>query len=181
MHQLLDKYLCQKYPKIFADRHKPMNETCMCWGLAVNEGWFYLIDTLCSSIQQHIDSRNTDVDEGYDWAVKLGKIPQVVFDQVKEKFSALRIYYHGGDEYIRGLVDFTESLSYSICEECGRMDEEVGRNTKGWIVTTCREHARNPKDFQVNNDDELDKIWKKVHEDKEKERQKIEAARLVKS
>jgi hypothetical protein len=172
MHSLLDKYLCQKYPKIFANRHKPMTETCMCWGLAVNEGWFYLINTLCSSIQYRIDERNKCVDEVYEWAVKLGKIPQVVALQVKEKFSGLRFYYSGGDDYVRGMVDFTESLSHNICEECGRMDEEVGRNTKGWLVTTCKKHVRNPEDFQVNDDDELVKIWKRVHEDKEEERQK---------
>ena len=175
MHPLLDQYLCKKYPKIFADRNKSPMESCMHWGLAVNNGWFYLIDALCDRIQQHIDQHNECVDEGYEWAVKEGKIPQVVALQVKEKFSGLRFYYSGGDKYIEGVVSMAEDFSYRICEECGRMDETIGRNQKGWIVTTCEDHRRNKNDFHRNGDEELDKIWKKVHKDEEKEQQRIQA------
>lgn len=179
MHKLLDEYICKKYPKIFADRHKPMTETCMCWGLDVGNGWLYLIDTLCSRIQSHIDSNNESIDKGYTTSTR-NKIPQVVALQVKEKFSGLRFYYSGGDDYIRGIIDFAEELSYSICESCGMMNEEVGRNPQGWHVTTCRTHARNIENFQTNGDDELSKIWKEVHEDEEETRKKIEAASSTK-
>jgi hypothetical protein len=179
MHELLDKYLCQKYPKIFAERDKSPMESCMHWGLAVGNGWFSLIDDLCSRIQSHIDSNNESVDKGYTTFTK-GKIPQVVALQVKEKFSGLRFYYSGGDDYVRGIVDFAEDLSYSICDVCGVMNEKVGRNPQGWHVTTCKDHANNVENFQTNGDDELNNIWKKVHEDEEKERKKIEAARSSK-
>jgi hypothetical protein len=56
MHKLLDEYLCKKYPKIFADRNKPMTESCMYWGLDVGDGWFYIIDALCSNIQSWVDN-----------------------------------------------------------------------------------------------------------------------------
>ena len=172
MHALLDKYLCDKYPKIFAERNLPMSETCMCWGFDVGNGWFSLINSLCHNIQTHIDSHNEGVDNGYDWVVKIGKIPQVVAKQVKEKFSGLRFYYTGGDEKIRGMVDFAEDLSYSICEECSIMNEEVGRNPKGWIVTTCKKHARLQDNFQTNGEEDLTELWKKVRQDEEKEQQK---------
>jgi len=175
MHELLDKYLCQKYPKIFVDRNKSEMESCMHWGIAVGHGWFYLIDTLCEKIQHHIDNPpwvlKKDGSGNYE-EPKEPTVKQVVALQVKEKFSGLRFYYSGGDEYIHGLVDITEELSYRICEKCGKMNNEVGRNSKEWIVTTCKEHANDPKDFHVSDNKELTKIWKKVQEDEEKERQK---------
>jgi hypothetical protein len=175
MHDLLDKYLCKKYPKIFAERDKSEMESCMHWGLAVGNGWFSLIDDLCSRIQSHIDSSNESIDKGYTTFTK-SKVPQVVALQVKEKFAGLRFYYSGGDDYIQGIVDFAEDLSYSICENCGMMNEDVGRNTQGWHVTTCKNHTRSPENFQTNCDAVLSQIWKQVHEDEEKERKKIEKA-----
>ena len=172
MHQLLDDYLCKKYPKIFADRHKPMTETCLCWGLSVGNGWFSLLDNLCHNIQYHIDNPPW-VENKKTGKFKKPKKPtcsQLVADQVKEKFSSLRFYYHGGDEYCRALVGQSEDLSFFICEECGRMDDDVGRNKKGWIVTTCREHARNPNDFTPNNHSELGKIWEQVRDDEKKKK-----------
>lgn len=52
----LDKALCEKYPKIFADRHGDMKTTAMCWGFECGDGWYQLIDGLCSLIQNHIDN-----------------------------------------------------------------------------------------------------------------------------
>ena len=179
MHQLLDDYLCKKYPKIFRDRNAPMSETCMCWGINTGNGWYYLLDNLCAKIQHHIDHPA--------WAEnkKTGKFEepkeptcsQVVAAQVKEKFGGLRFYTDGGDEYIRALIDDAESLSYRICEECGRMDNDVGRNRKGWIQTTCRDHARNKEDFKSNGYEELAKIWEIVKEDEKKEKEKLEKER----
>lgn len=51
----LDAQLCAKYPLIFRDRHAPMTETCMCWGLDCGDGWYNIIDQLCHNIQWHID------------------------------------------------------------------------------------------------------------------------------
>jgi hypothetical protein len=53
---------------------------------------------------------------------------------------------------MRGVIDFAESLSCNVCEDCGAMDETVSRNSRGWIRTTCEkctpkaqlaEHKRN--------------------------------------
>lgn len=51
----LDEALCAKYPKIFRDRRAPMTQTAMCWGLSCGDGWYTIIDVLCSKIQRHID------------------------------------------------------------------------------------------------------------------------------
>jgi hypothetical protein len=62
MKEELDKQLCEKYPKIFRDRHAPMNETCMCWGIAVGDGWYNIIDRLCALIQWRIDQRIKNIE-----------------------------------------------------------------------------------------------------------------------
>lgn len=55
MKKELDDRLCADYPDIFGDRHKDMTETCMCWGFECGDGWYNIIDALCSNIQNHID------------------------------------------------------------------------------------------------------------------------------
>ena len=55
MKQELDKLLCEKYPKMMINRHKPMMETCMCWGFECGDGWFNILDQLMGNIQHHID------------------------------------------------------------------------------------------------------------------------------
>lgn len=63
----LDKQLCEKYPKIFAQRHWAPSETCMCWGIAVGDGWYDIIDVLCGSIQWRIDNRLKDIERCEKW------------------------------------------------------------------------------------------------------------------
>lgn len=62
-------------------------------------------------------------------------IPQVVLQQVKEKFGTLRFYYEGGDDYISGLVSMAEAMSGCTCEDCGNTGERQGG---GWIRTICQ-------------------------------------------
>lgn len=61
-------------------------------------------------------------------------IPQVILDQVKEKFGTLRFYYSGGDDVIDGMVRMAESMSGVTCEECSAPAETHG---PGWIRTIC--------------------------------------------
>lgn len=61
MRDELDKKLCAKYPKIFAQRNLPMIETALCWGFDCGDGWYWLIDNLCHSIQGYVDGRNEGV------------------------------------------------------------------------------------------------------------------------
>lgn len=53
-----DRYLVLKYPKLFCNRYKSMTETCMYWGFECGDGWFWLIDNLCDSIQSYIDNNS---------------------------------------------------------------------------------------------------------------------------
>ena len=101
MKEELDKILVEKFPKIFADRHKSSQESCMYWGFDHGNGWYNLINSLCSCIQHYLDYKP--------------EVSQVVAAQVKEKYGSLRFYFRGGDEYIRGLVDMVSYLSNSTC------------------------------------------------------------------
>jgi hypothetical protein len=55
MKEELDKQLCEKFPKLFAERNDDMRATAMCWGFEHGDGWFNIIQALCSNIQWHID------------------------------------------------------------------------------------------------------------------------------
>ena len=137
MKEELDKKLCEKYPKIFKNRNGSMQETCMCWGFSHGDGWYDIIDSLCASIQNHINNKRyqfremsqEDFDEEH----------QVVAAQVKEKFGGLRFYVDGGDDWVYGAISMAESISYRTCEVCGAPGKTRGT---GWIRTTCDEHTK---------------------------------------
>jgi len=150
MNQKLADKLYKKYPKIFAQRHLDCSLTAMCWGFQCDDGWYDLIDSLCDWISWHVENSPH-------------RYPDIQFSTVKEKFGGLRIYFDsiemteeewkretGGEliggykQYlkccksgfneIRGVVSFTESQSYKICEHCGA----PGKKRKGyWIHTYC--------------------------------------------
>lgn len=132
------KALYEKYPKIFRQKDLSKQETAMCWGFSCGNGWYNIIDCLCDSIQQYIDhnqeswDRYKDLEEKPKWLKE--PVPQIEAVQVKEKFGGLRFYVTGTDEYVRGLINMAESLSYHTCEECGNKGEP---NKTGWIHTLC--------------------------------------------
>jgi hypothetical protein len=57
MKKELDEALVAKYPKIFKFRHAPMTHTAMCWGFECGDGWYNILDVLCSNIQDHVDHK----------------------------------------------------------------------------------------------------------------------------
>ncbi len=130
MNQELDEKLCAKYPKIFVNRHGDMKETLMCWGFECGDGWYNIINQLCSNIQHYTDWQNKNHE-------KHPVVEQVVAVQIKEKFGTLRFYYDGGDDTIGGMVRMAESMSSVTCEECGSPGHQ--RNG-GWIRTLCDKH-----------------------------------------
>lgn len=103
MHPDLDRALCERYPKLFARRHDPT--CCMAEGFACQDGWYHLLDGLCSQLQHDTD--------------QLGA-PQLVVTQVKQKLGTLR--FHVGPAATprqRGAIELAYALSARICEICG--------------------------------------------------------------
>jgi len=169
MTEKLDNYLVEKYPKIFVNRYGSMKDTLMCFGFEHGDGWFFIIDNLCNSIQSYIDNNNS-------YRTEDKKIPQVVATQVKEKFGTLSFYYSGGDEYVDGMIHLAEVMSANICEYCGAT-ENIGR-TKGWISIIC-------KDCHDSNSRLSNLIWEKnksaIPDDIVKELRKIKLDKLSNS
>jgi hypothetical protein len=64
---------------------------------------------------------------------------QVVAMQIKEKFGGLRFYTNAKDEYVSGVLAMAESMSYSVCEQCGAAGRMRGT---GWLYTACDDHTR---------------------------------------
>lgn len=148
MNKTLDNFLCEAYPRIFIERSNTVYESCMGRGFECGNGWFPIINSLCYNIQQYIDGHNKMVFENDTHKSGLAKkkmrkktdrklIPPFVALQVKEKFGSLRIYYQGGDDYCRGLVDMAAIWSWSTCEICGNGGKRLVGHTKGWIGSIC--------------------------------------------
>lgn len=58
MEKKLESKLYKKYPKIFRQKDLDTSQTCMCWGICVGDGWYNIIDELCSGIQHHCDQND---------------------------------------------------------------------------------------------------------------------------
>lgn len=151
----LELKLVQKYPTIFKDYGGDMRKTCMAWGFECGDGWYDLINKLCSDISK-IDSN-------------------VIAIQVKEKYGTLRFYFYyintsqnklcrfiqiflfkrnlgiiynkledirrfffkTKEEKIQDLIWKAEDDSAYICEICGEKGELF---TDGWYKTRCENH-----------------------------------------
>lgn len=133
--------LYDKYPILFENRHKTPMESCMSFGIECNLGWYDLISSLCWIISDYEKNLKNDNSENK-------KYISVKFDQVKEKFGGLRVYYSGGDDCIRGAIRMAEEMSYKICEVCGNSGRP---NKQGWIATLC-ENCRNESQKQTTSD-----------------------------
>ena len=58
MRKELDEKLCADYPEMFRDRHGDVTTTAMCWGFDCGDGWYNIIDALCSQIYNHVENHN---------------------------------------------------------------------------------------------------------------------------
>ncbi len=132
MRQELQDKLFEKYPKIFRQKDMTPQETAMCRGITCGDGWFILIDELCSSIENRLRNVNRGMPENEHLICEA--------TQVKEKFGGLRFYICGGDDYIKGLISLAESMSYRICSKCSNQSKP--QKNRGWIYTLC-DNCRN--------------------------------------
>ena len=107
---------CQKFWK--NDRKNPFRSKIKDRGFfSVNDGWLNLIRNLIDEL------------------IKAGWDKEIV--QVKEKFGGLRFYIGGGNDTIFKIITKYETLSYSVCEDCGQPGQV---RTGGWIRTLCDVH-----------------------------------------
>lgn len=112
------KRMEERFPKMYGGKYG---------GFAIGKGWWPLIEKLSETIQSHIDHQQK---QGND-------CPQVIVQQVKEKFGTLRFYYDGGDDFIHGASWLAESMTGMLCEECGGLGKT---RSGGWVRTLCDVH-----------------------------------------
>jgi hypothetical protein len=162
MRKDLDEALCAKYPLIFKNRNGSPQETLMCFGFEVGDGWFNIIDTLCGILtseyrgaqsryefvkdrvgEKMYGNASGDVitQEKIDYLKEdmdneAARVPVAV--QVKEKFGGLRFYVQAATDKHYNYISFAESMSYVTCEKCGSPGK---RYTDGWHTTLCDIHA----------------------------------------
>lgn len=99
-----EQLLYAQFPALFKERTLPITQSLMCWGICCGDGWFELLQELCLSVEQAIDS---------------GEMPPASFSQIKEKLGSLRVHYTGGNDSTRLLIEVFRDRSTTICEECG--------------------------------------------------------------
>lgn len=163
MREELDKKLVEKYPLIFKDRNKPMNETAMCWGFCHGDGWYNIIDTLCGLLYSDYRQAKDRYEAVKKYYEESGRWPWVggkeitaeeveekrlamveaektvpVASQIKEKFGGLRFYVNGATEKHWNYITFAESMSYKTCEVCGAPGTYY---PFGWHHVACDQHA----------------------------------------
>jgi len=138
MNTELQNRLYEKYPQLFVNKDKTPMQSPMCFGIETGEGWYEILSSLCWMIKQYEDSIiwQTEWNQKTNPEYKSDYFP-VKFDQIKEKYGGLRVYFSGGDQYIEGLVSMAEAMSYKICDVCGNKGEA---NKQGWISTRCEAH-----------------------------------------
>lgn len=125
MKKELQDRLFQTYSILFERRLLPMKETCLCFGIETNDGWFPLLAKMCHELEQ----------------LRLTTNPEVRFEQIKEKFGSLRVYLESGNKDAYNIVSKYEKLSAITCEISGETGKLYIRN--GWLKTLCEEEAEN--------------------------------------
>ncbi len=150
--RLIDKY-CFMKPQMSREEQERMGTICDlygAYGCQCEDGWYELLDKMCAKIQNIYDVS--------------GKKPDIIIDQIKEKFATLRFYYHfegkepgiqafdflgqgsirmrpgkGDDEHekIAQIVKWGEGRSGEICERCGKTGKL--RHYPHYILTHCDE------------------------------------------
>lgn len=132
---MTEEEIVAEFPSFFPGYKGNPSESCLAFGLEIGKGWYPLFYQLCKDIQ----ASNPPED--------------FKFEQIKEKFGGLRVYYSFGNvsegadmvmvKAIRDLVLQAEIDCYKICEYCSSIDEVTleGR----WIKNLCK-NCRGNKD-----------------------------------
>ena len=145
--------MMKQYPILFKQRTASEIETCMCWGIQADYGWYKPLNKLCS----YLEELNNIYYDKYKIRIQA--------DQVKSKYGELRFYYSIVDDMFikKGktsetryficnmLDDITDALiercekdCWNICEICGADGGFKGENlitTSGWISRICKKCA----------------------------------------
>lgn len=88
-----------------------------------DDGWEDLLHSMFSIINQYLERKKLDFK----------------FTQIKEKFGGLRCYTQGSDDFIDGVIDLAENMSYKTCEVTGQKGNLCKKGY--WYKTLSPEQA----------------------------------------
>ena len=94
------------------------------FGIETGEGWYDLLDELCTKIEAELD-RTNNAKEEYPFSIS----------QIKEKYAGLRFYVNGATDKIYDLIREYEQKSYNVCEECSRVGKTY--EIRMWLFALC--------------------------------------------
>jgi hypothetical protein len=176
MNKQLEEILQKKYPILFKGKDLPLTQSLMPFGCECGDGWFKILDHLFGYLtdlmernfhlhytEEYKNKHRNDPDYYEKHMDYKFKPPQIILDQVKEKYGTLRVYYHVDlekeipeDVYaildlndynkkfssyydkIDNAIDYAEYQSSITCEITGK---EGKLYTKGWYCVLCDEEA----------------------------------------
>ena len=124
--------LQNKYSKLFNNIY-----------IECGEGWKDIIRNLCEQIMTHeafLRESGVHVVEFEDEITDDEDYCGVRFFQIKQKFGGLRVYYDGGDNVIRDIVNDAETKALTVCEYCGSTENVKLRKRNSWLYTGCDKH-----------------------------------------
>jgi hypothetical protein len=150
MNRVLDRFLCERFPELYADRNGSMRQTAMCWGFSCGDGWFQLLFDLSEEITAIL--KRMDEASGFPEGTKTTREVRtpsremVRATQVKEKFGTLRFYTTYTTDEISEAIRKAEARSAKTCMECG--DPGVLRG-KHYVHIACGNPKCNRGDLPV--------------------------------
>ena len=127
-----EKDLKEKYPKLLKDIY-----------IECGEGWKDIIKITCEQILTHesfLETTGVHVVEFEDEITDEDDYCSVRIVQIKQKFGGLRVYYDGGDNIIREIVNEAETKALTVCEYCGSTENVKLRKRNSWLYTGCDKH-----------------------------------------
>jgi hypothetical protein len=152
MNEKLDAQLVEKYPHMFQNRYKSMQETAMCWGFECGDGWFHIIDSLCSNIEHHVKWKrqmrardhllNRAIKRGRDAVTKFvckGRIPSMWEEERIDEYLE-RGYEEPTAKVHRVVVDQVKEKFGGLRFYYQGGDNEVHgmvRMAESWAAYTC--------------------------------------------
>lgn len=160
------QYMLETYPDMFGDYNKSPQETCMCWGFDIGNGWYHVLDSLCAKLD----------------AIRDATLINVKFSQIKEKFGGACFYHYtvfpkteseegylgtakdkeDWKKYIDTWDDIISDLIDSYESYCNHIDDITGRNCDpkdkiiigGWYYGHTKESRLNEiKNSEMSEDE----------------------------
>lgn len=172
----LEKQISLKYPKLFVNKDKSPKETLICFGCECGDGWYKILDHLFGYLTKLMERKlsfdylkefkeqHKDKPDFYETYYSYKHLPpQIILDQVKEKFGTLRVYYHYDyvdvpaeikskidekqiekqlEEFYQKVDNAIEYADYQTSRTCEVTGEEGKYYTKGWCRVLSDNEAK---------------------------------------